>query len=187
MLWPRLTALFAALILACVGMVTPALGVNDLVVTASPSTLPGVGNPTTVVTAEAPVIIAPGPSLQIRTRASRPVLRAGQRTTITLRVGNPGGSTAKSTVTRAAIPRGFTVANPMGGTVRNGFIYFRTGHIKAAGSVVRRFVLVATSRAAGTSQSLMGRSRATNTGSVTDPTALRVLAPATPPRAPVTG
>jgi CshA-type fibril repeat protein len=131
-------------------------------------------------------ITAPGPALQISTRASRPVLRVGQKTNITLTIANHGGATAKSTVTRAAIPRGFSVANPMGGVVRGGYIYFRTGHLKAGGSTTRHFVLVASTGARGT-QDVDGRSQGSNVGPVNDPVALRVIAPAGKKGQPVTG
>lgn len=131
-------------------------------------------------------ITAPRPALQISTTASRPVLRVGQKTTITLAIANHGLGTAKSTVTRAAIPRGFVVANPMGGVVRGGYIYFRTGHLKAGGTTTRRFVLVAGSGARGT-QDVNGRSRGSNVGPVNDPVALRVTAPAPTKGQPVTG
>lgn len=131
-------------------------------------------------------ITAPRPALRISTTTSRPVLRVGQKTTITLAIANHGLGTAKSTVTRAAIPRGFAVANPMGGVVRGGYIYFRTGHLKAGGSTTRHFVLVAGSDARGT-QDVDGRSRGSNVGPVNDPVALRVTAPAPTKGQPVTG
>ena len=123
-----------------------------------------------------PVIRSKGPALEITTRASHTVLRPGQRSLVTLRIANQGLATTTSTITRAPIPKGFAVINPMGGTVRGGWIRFATGNLKSGGSTTRRFVLVAT--AAGTGQGdqqLTGWATSTNTRSVNDPTALRVI------------
>lgn len=133
------------------------------------------------------VIRAKGPALEITTRASRPVLRPGQTSLITLRIANQGLATTRSTVTRAPIPKGFAVVNPMGGTVRGGWIRFATGNLKSGGSTTRRFVLVATAAGAGQGdQQLTGWATSTNTRSVNDPTALRVIGAVTG-KAAVTG
>lgn len=141
--------------------------------------------PTAQVALEVAAPPVAAPMLRITTRASRPVLRVGQTSTITLRVSNRGGATARDTVTRAAIPRGFAVAEKRGGTVRAGFIYFRTGSIGSSQSVTRSFVLVATARAAGARRVVLGRSRGSNVPAVRDPAVMRVVAAA--PNAAVTG
>ena len=134
-----------------------------------------------------PVIRSAGPALTIRTTTSRAVLRPGQRATITLRIRNAGMATTKATITRAPIPAGFAVVNPMGGTVRGGWIRFSTGNLKAGGSTTRRFVLVATAAGTGKgAQPVTGWATSTNTRSVNDPTALRVIGAVTT-KAPVTG
>ena len=133
-----------------------------------------------------PVIRGSGPHLQIRTTASKPVLRVGQRTTVTLRVMNPGVATAKQTWTRAPIPKGFAVANPRGGIVRGGWIWFRTGNLLPGATRARHFVLVATKAASGNRSTLMGRSSGSNVKPVKDPTALRVIG-SPEPKAAVTG
>jgi len=134
-----------------------------------------------------PVIRTKGPALEITTRASHTVLRPGQRSLITLRIANQGLATTTRTVTRAPIPKGFAVVNPMGGTVRGGYITFATGKLKPGGGTTRRFVLVATSSGVGQgNQQLIGRATAGNTGPVNDPTALRVIGAVTG-KAPVTG
>ena len=115
------------------------------------------------------------------------MLRPGQRATITLRIRNAGMATTKATITRAPIPAGFAVVNPMGGTVRGGWIRFSTGNLKAGGSTTRRFVLVATAAGTGKgAQPVTGWATSTNTRSVNDPTALRVIGAVTT-KAPVTG
>jgi CshA-type fibril repeat protein len=134
-----------------------------------------------------PMIRAKGPALSITTRASHTILRPGQRSLITLRIANQGLATTTRTVTRAPIPKGFAVVNPMGGTVRGGYITFATGNLKPGGGTTRRFVLVATSSGVGQgNQQLIGRATAGNTGPVNDPTALRVIGAVTG-KAPVTG
>ena len=141
---------------------------------------------TTVSSTVNPVIRGSAPHLQIRTTASRPVLRAGQRTTVTLRVMNPGAATARQTWTRAPIPKGFSVANPRGGVVRGGWIWFRTGNLLPGAMRTRAFVLVATTAARGAGVSVMGRASGSNVAPVKDPTGLRVIG-ATTAHAGVTG
>jgi hypothetical protein len=134
-----------------------------------------------------PVIRAKGPALEITTRASHTVLRPGQRSLITLRIGNRGLATTTRTITRAPIPKGFAVVNPMGGTVRGGYITFATGNLKPGGGTTRHFVLLATSAGAGQgNQQLIGRATSSNTRPVTDPTALQVIGSVSR-TAPVTG
>jgi len=134
-----------------------------------------------------PLVREKTPALSISTTASHRVLRPGQRSLITLRIRNHGLATTTRTITRAPIPRGFAVANPMGGTVRGGWIWFRTGNLKAGGATSRTFVLVATSSGAGTGdQALTGVTSSSNTRSATDPTSLRVVGSVTG-RAAVTG
>jgi len=134
-----------------------------------------------------PLIRQKPPALSITTRASHTTLRPGQRSLITLRIENHGLSTTTRTVTRAPIPRGFAVANPMGGTVRGGWVWFTTGNLRAGGGATCRFVLVATSSGVGKgNQQLTGWATSTNTRSVNDPTALRVIG-AVSRKAPVTG
>jgi hypothetical protein len=146
--------------------------------------VPGVGGATPGGTAGQNAL---APRLAITTRASRTTLRPGQRSLITLRVSNRGGATTTRTVTRAPIPRGFAVANPMGGTVRGGWIWFTTGNLKAGGGTTRRFVLVATSAGVGQgNQQLTGWATSSNTRSANDPTALKVIG-AVSRKAPVTG
>jgi CshA-type fibril repeat protein len=134
-----------------------------------------------------PLIRQKPPALSITTRASHATLRPGQRSLITLRIANHGLATTTRTVTRAPIPRGFAVANPMGGTVRGGWIWFTTGNLKAGGGTTRRFVLVATAAGVGQgNQQLTGWATSSNTRSATDPTALKVIG-AVARKAPVTG
>jgi len=134
-----------------------------------------------------PVIRDKAPALSISTRASHTTLRPGQRSLITLRIANHGLATTTRTVTRAPIPRGFAVANPMGGNVRGGWIWFTTGNLKAGGATTRRFVLVATAAGAGRGdQQVMGTATSSNTKAAKDPTSLRVLG-AVAVSAPVTG
>ena len=134
-----------------------------------------------------PLIRDKRPALSITTRASHTTLRPGQRSLITLRIANYGLATTTRTITRAPIPRGFAVANPMGGTVSGGWIRFSTGNLKAGGATTRRFVLVATASGVGQgSQQVTGWATSTNTRSVNDPTALRVIGAVTG-KAPVTG
>ncbi len=134
-----------------------------------------------------PLIREKRPALSITTRASHTTLRPGQRSLITLRIANHGLATTTRTVTRAPIPKGFAVANPRGGTVRGGWIWFATGDLKAGGGTTRRFVLVATSEGVGKgNQQLVGWATSSNTRSVNDPTALRVIGVVSG-KAPVTG
>ncbi|MFM8828922.1 MAG: Ig-like domain-containing protein [Actinomycetota bacterium] len=134
-----------------------------------------------------PVIRDRDPALAITTRASRATLRPGQTSLITLRIANHGLATTTRTVTRAPIPKGFSVANPMGGNVRGGWIWFTTGNLKAGGATTRRFVLVATTAGVGRgNQQVMGTATSSNTRSATDPTSLRVIGAVTG-RAAVTG
>jgi len=115
------------------------------------------------------------PKLAIRTTASRPVLKPGQQTTITLVVRNRGTATATRTVTRAPIPAGFAIVRPNGGKVVGGVIRFQTGNIAPNGRITRTYVLVATRAGVGKTVPVMGRATATNTRPVKDPTALRVI------------
>ena len=134
-----------------------------------------------------PLIRDKRPALSIATRASHTTLRPGQRSLITLRIDNHGLATTTRTITRAPIPKGFAVANPMGGTVRGGWIWFTTGNLRPGGGTTRRFVLVATSSGVGQgTQQVTGWATSTNTRSVNDPTALRVIG-AVGKKAPVTG
>jgi len=135
-----------------------------------------------------PLIREKAPALSITTTASHRVLRPGQRSLITLRIRNQGLATTTHTVTRAPIPKGFAVANPMGGTVRGGWIWFRTGNLTAGGATSRTFVLVATTSGAGKGdRALTGVTSSSNTRSATDPTSLRVVAAVARTTAPVAG
>ena len=131
----------------------------------------------------------PAPDLHIRTTVSDPVLHPGEKTTIKLVVSNSGKATATDTTTRAQVPPGFVVVDPRGGHVVGGrTIVFRTGSIAPGRKVTRTYVVVPTRNAVGTAPRVMGRSKATNTRAVTDPTAIRVIAPAASSKAaPVTG
>jgi uncharacterized repeat protein (TIGR01451 family) len=140
---------------------------------------------TPTVMAPAPSASAPSPQvvppaqrtrITITTTASRPVMRAGQTTVITLRVRNAGRTTARRTVTRAPIPKGFAVAKRNGGIVRGGYISFRLGDIAVGKTRVRTYTLIATRSGAGRTVPLMGRAAGTNVRPVKDPTRLRVIA-----------
>jgi uncharacterized repeat protein (TIGR01451 family) len=124
-------------------------------------------------------LISPGaaksPKLVIHTTTSKPVLKPGQLTTITLVVRNSGTATATKTVTRAPIPAGFAIVQRNGGKVVAGVIRFQTGNIAPKGRITRTYVLVATRAGVGKAVPVMGRATATNTRPVKDPTALRVI------------
>jgi CshA-type fibril repeat protein len=114
--------------------------------------------------------------LAITTTASRPLLRTGQQTTITLKVRNVGSKTALSTTTWAPIPAGFTVVDPNGGKIRGGSITFQLGDIAVKGWRVRTFVLVPTRASIGHAVPVMGRAAGSNVRPVKDPTRLSVIA-----------
>jgi CshA-type fibril repeat protein len=124
--------------------------------------------------------------LAITTTASRPLLRIGQRSTITLRVRNVGSTAARSTTTWARIPAGFTVIDANGGKLRGGFITFTLGSIPLKGQRVRTFVLAPTRAGIGRAVLVLGRAAGSNVVPVKDPTRVAVIADATP-TVPVTG
>jgi CshA-type fibril repeat protein len=114
--------------------------------------------------------------LAITTTASRPLMRTGQRTTITLRVRNVGPKVARSTTTWAPIPAGFTVVDRNGGKIRGGYITFQLGDIAVKGWRTRTFVLVPTRASIGHAVPVMGRAAGSNVKPVKDPTRLSVIA-----------